>query len=94
MLTPPPQQGADIIVHSATKWIAGNGANLGGVVVSSGKFGFKGNPRFPEFNQELPGFPGVVVTEEEGQDPVGPHTSMNELIRYTDMRFMFLPLSS
>lgn len=65
-------QGADIIVHSATKWIAGNGATLGGVVISSGKFPFKGNPRFPEFNTELPGFPGLVVVDEEGRDPVSP----------------------
>ncbi len=63
-------QGADIIVHSATKWIAGNGTSLGGLVISSGKFNFKGNPRFPEFEHELAGFPGLVVTAEDGQDPV------------------------
>ncbi len=59
------------MVHSATKWINGNGSTLGGVVISSGKFSFKGNPRFPEFNTELAGFPGMVLTEPPpGQDPV------------------------
>ncbi|KAI5479613.1 hypothetical protein MNV49_003350 [Pseudohyphozyma bogoriensis] len=63
-LIKPIELGADVVVHSATKWMSGHGASLGGVVVDGGKFPFAGNPRFPEFNEELPGFPGTILGEK------------------------------
>ncbi|KAM0749213.1 O-acetylhomoserine ami [Meredithblackwellia eburnea MCA 4105] len=65
-LIKPIVHGADIVVHSATKWIGGHGATLGGAVVSSGKFNFLDNPRFPEFNTELVGYPGLFLAQEFG----------------------------
>jgi len=43
--------GADIVVNSLTKWLGGHGAAIGGIVTDSGRFQWKGNPRFPLFNQ-------------------------------------------
>jgi O-acetylhomoserine (thiol)-lyase len=45
------EHGADIVVNSLTKWLGGHGAAIGGVVVDSGRFAWKDNPRFPLFNQ-------------------------------------------
>ncbi len=47
-ITKPISWGADIVVHSATKWISGHGTTIGGVVVDGGRFNWD-NPRFPEF---------------------------------------------
>ncbi len=45
------EHGADIVVNSLTKWIGGHGAAIGGIITDSGKFPWKGNPRFPLFNE-------------------------------------------
>jgi O-acetylhomoserine (thiol)-lyase len=45
------EHGADIVVNSLTKWLGGHGAAIGGIVTDSGKFQWKGNPRFPLFNE-------------------------------------------
>ncbi|MCK9409984.1 MAG: O-acetylhomoserine aminocarboxypropyltransferase/cysteine synthase [Bacteriovoracaceae bacterium] len=50
--------GADIITHSATKWIGGHGTSIGGVVVDSGKFNW-GNGKFPLFTEPSPGYHGL-----------------------------------
>ena len=55
--------GADFVVHSATKFLAGHGSVMAGVVVDSGKFNFKGNPRFPLFNQPDESYHGVVFAD-------------------------------
>ncbi|MEP6779986.1 MAG: PLP-dependent transferase, partial [Gemmatimonadaceae bacterium] len=47
----PIEHGADIVVHSATKWIGGHGTAIGGVVVDGGTFNWKSSPRFKEFYQ-------------------------------------------
>ena len=54
--------GADIIVHSATKWIGGHGTSIGGVVVDSGKFNW-GNGKFPVFTEPSPGYHGMKFWE-------------------------------
>jgi O-acetylhomoserine (thiol)-lyase len=61
--------GADIVVHSATKYIGGHGTTMGGVIVESGKFDWgKGgvNGKFPEFTTPSPGYHGVVFHETFG----------------------------
>ena len=51
----PISYGADIVVHSATKWIGGHGTSIGGVIVDSGKFNW-GNGNFPIFTEPSPGY--------------------------------------
>lgn len=59
--------GADIVVHSLTKYIGGHGTTVGGIIVDSGKFPWKGNPRFPQFNEPDPSYHGVVYAEALGE---------------------------
>ncbi|MFH0990218.1 MAG: O-acetylhomoserine aminocarboxypropyltransferase/cysteine synthase [bacterium] len=54
----PIEFGADIIVHSATKWIGGHGTSIGGVIIDSGKFNWA-NGNFPLFTQPSPGYHGL-----------------------------------
>jgi len=61
--------GADIVVHSATKYIGGHGTTMGGVIVESGRFDWgKGgvNGKFPEFTTPSPGYHGVIFHETFG----------------------------
>ncbi|HUQ25506.1 MAG TPA: O-acetylhomoserine aminocarboxypropyltransferase/cysteine synthase family protein [Burkholderiales bacterium] len=61
----PIEWGADIVVHSATKYIGGHGTTMGGVIVESGKFNW-GNGKFPEFTTPSPGYHGVIFHETFG----------------------------
>ncbi|KAG2190883.1 hypothetical protein INT46_003169 [Mucor plumbeus] len=61
----PIEHGADIVVHSATKWIGGHGTTIGGVMIDSGKFNWA-NGRFPEFTEPSEGYHGMVFTEAFG----------------------------
>ncbi|WP_127754889.1 aminotransferase class I/II-fold pyridoxal phosphate-dependent enzyme [Devosia sp. 1566] len=59
--------GADIVVHSLTKYIGGHGTSIGGIIVDSGKFNWVANKtRFPILNQADPSYHGVVYTEALG----------------------------
>ena len=59
--------GADIIIHSLTKYIGGHGTTIGGVIIDSGKFDWAGNKeRFPMLNEPDPSYHGVVYTEALG----------------------------
>ncbi len=59
--------GADIVVHSLTKYIGGHGTTVGGIIVDSGKFDWSANKsRFPAFNEPDPSYHGVVYTEALG----------------------------
>ena len=62
----PIEYGADIVVHSATKFIGGHGTVMGGVVVDSGKFDWAQNDKFPGLSQPNPSYHGVVFTEAAG----------------------------
>ena len=59
----PIEFGADLVIHSATKFLAGHGSVMAGVVVDSGRFNFKDNPRFPLFNEPDPSYHGVVFAD-------------------------------
>ena len=50
----PIEHGADIVVHSATKFIGGHGTSLGGIIVDSGKFDWKASGKFPAFRSRTP----------------------------------------
>ncbi|ABD41886.1 O-acetylhomoserine sulfhydrolase [Methanospirillum hungatei JF-1] len=58
-LVKPIEHGADIVVHSATKFIGGHGNSIGGLIVDSGKFNW-GNGKFPEFSEPDPSYHGLV----------------------------------
>ncbi|GGA29166.1 homocysteine synthase [Paenibacillus physcomitrellae] len=62
----PIEHGADIVVHSATKFIGGHGTSIGGVIVDSGKFDWKASGRFPGLTEPDPSYHGVVYTEAVG----------------------------
>ena len=55
--------GADFVVHSATKFLGGHATAMSGLVVDSGKFDFKGNPRFPLYNEPDTSYHGVVFAD-------------------------------
>ncbi len=62
----PIEHGADIVVHSATKYIGGHGTSLGGVIVDSGKFDWKASGKFPLLTDGDPSYHGVKFTEAVG----------------------------
>ena len=62
----PIEKGADIVVHSATKFISGHGTTMGGVMIESGKFDFASG-KFPLLSQPSPGYHNKVFTETFGE---------------------------
>lgn len=62
----PVSLGADIVVHSATKFIGGHGTALGGIIVDGGKFDWKGNDKFPQINKPDAGYHGAVFADIAG----------------------------
>ena len=62
----PIEHGADIVVHSATKFIGGHGTSLGGIIVDSGKFDWKASGKFPAFSEPNPSYHGVCFAEAAG----------------------------
>ncbi|MFH1760000.1 MAG: O-acetylhomoserine aminocarboxypropyltransferase/cysteine synthase [bacterium] len=59
ILCRPFEHGADIVIHSCTKWIGGHGTSIGGVIVDSGKFNWKKSGKFPDFCTPDPGYHGL-----------------------------------
>ena len=66
LLAKPIEHGADIVIHSATKWIGGHGTSIGGIVVDSGNFDWAASGRFPEFTNPDPSYHGIVYSEAFG----------------------------
>lgn len=62
----PIEHGADIVVHSATKFIGGHGTVMGGVIVDGGKFYWSRNDKFPGLSKPNPSYHGVIFTEAAG----------------------------
>ncbi len=62
----PIDHGADIIVHSATKFIGGHGTSIGGVIVDSGRFDWVGSGKFPYLTEPDPSYHGVRFTDAAG----------------------------
>lgn len=62
----PFEYGADIVVHSATKFIGGHGTSIGGVLVDSGKFDWVGSGKFPVLTEPDPSYHGIRYTEAFG----------------------------
>ncbi len=67
VLCKPFEHGADIVIHSLTKYIGGHGTTIGGIIIDSGKFDWAANKdRFPVLNTPDPSYHGVVYTEAFG----------------------------
>jgi len=62
----PIEYGADIVVHSATKFIGGHGTSIGGVIVDAGKFDWEASGKFPGLTQPDPSYHGLVYTKAFG----------------------------
>ena len=62
----PLEHGADIVVHSATKFLGGHGTSLGGVIVDGGKFDWKQNDKFPTLAKPDPSYHGIVFADAVG----------------------------
>ncbi|NLC18166.1 MAG: O-acetylhomoserine aminocarboxypropyltransferase/cysteine synthase [Clostridiales bacterium] len=62
----PIEYGADIVVHSATKFIGGHGTTIGGVVIDSGKFDWEASGKFPSLTEPNPSYHGVRFTQAVG----------------------------
>ena len=62
-LVRPIEYGADIVVHSATKFIGGHGTAIGGVIVDSGNFDWKACGKFPWFSEPIPSYHGISIAE-------------------------------
>ncbi len=73
----PLEWGADVVVHSATKYLGGHGTSIGGVIVDGGTFDYAAHPeRFPGFNQPDPSYHGLVYARDLGVgSPLGANLS-------------------
>ncbi len=67
ILCRPFEFGADIVVHSATKFIGGHGTSIGGIIVDSGNFNWKESGKFPMLSESDPAYHGVVYTDTFGK---------------------------
>jgi O-acetylhomoserine/O-acetylserine sulfhydrylase len=80
-LVNPIKHGADIVVHSATKWIGGHGTTIGGVIIDSGNFDWTKYPaKFPQFSEPSEGYHGLVLSEALGKAAYIGHVRI-ELLR-------------
>ena len=62
----PIEYGADIVVHSATKFIGGHGTTIGGVIIDGGKFDWEASGKFPSLVEPNPSYHGVSFTKDVG----------------------------
>lgn len=65
-LVRPIEYGADIVVHSATKFIGGHGTTIGGVIIDSGKFDWEASEKFPSLTEPNPSYHGISFTKAAG----------------------------
>jgi O-acetylhomoserine (thiol)-lyase len=65
-LSRPIELGADIVMHSITKWIGGHGIAIGGAIVDGGRFDFRSSDKFPTMTEPYAGYHGIVFDQEFG----------------------------
>jgi O-acetylhomoserine (thiol)-lyase len=65
-LSRPLTLGADIVIHSVTKWIGGHGVAIGGAVIDGGRFDWRGSGKFPTLTEPYAGYHGIVFADEFG----------------------------
>ena len=66
VLCRPIEHGADIVMHSATKWLGGHGVAIGGVLIDGGHFDWAASDCFPQMTEPYEGYHGIIFTEEFG----------------------------
>lgn len=66
----PIEYGADIVVHSATKFIGGHGTAIGGVIVDSGNFDWEASGKFPSLTEPNASYHGIQLYESSGQSSI------------------------
>lgn len=65
-LSRPIELGADLVMHSTTKWIGGHGIAIGGVLIDGGRFDWIGSGKFPQLTEPYAGYHGIIFTEQFG----------------------------
>jgi O-acetylhomoserine (thiol)-lyase len=65
-LSRPIDHGADIVMHSATKWLGGHGIAIGGAIVDGGRFDWRGSGKFPVLTEPYAGYHGIIFDEQFG----------------------------
>ena len=65
-LSQPIAQGADIVMHSATKWLGGHGIAIGGAIIDGGRFDWRASGKFPQLTEPYAGYHGIVFDEQFG----------------------------
>jgi O-acetylhomoserine (thiol)-lyase len=65
-LSRPIELGADLVMHSTTKWIGGHGIAIGGVIIDGGRFDWIGSGKFPQLTEPYAGYHGIIFTEQFG----------------------------
>src|SRR5690606_16472312 len=65
-LNRPLEHGADLVLHSATKWLGGHGLALGGALVDGGRFDWEASGKFPTMTEPYAGYHGIDFAEEFG----------------------------
>src|SRR5690625_3638563 len=81
----PIEHGANIVLHSATKWIGGHGNSIGGVIVDAGNFDY-GNGRYPLFTEPAPGYHGLNFWEVFGTDGPFGNIALATRVRVESLR--------
>ncbi|KAI5477388.1 Homocysteine synthase [Pseudohyphozyma bogoriensis] len=81
-LVRPIDHGADIVVHSATKWIGGHGNSIGGIVVDAGKFDWAASGKFSGFTEPSEGYHGLKFSETFGPEAVLQSLSRSRWVSY------------
>lgn len=79
----PIEYGADIIIHSATKFIGGHGTTIGGVIIDGGNFKWDSSSKFPGLTEPDPSYHGVVFTNKFGNETAYVKKIRNTLLRDT-----------
>lgn len=88
----PIEHGADVVVHSATKFIGGHGTTLGGVIVESGKFDFKANAdKYPTLGKPDPNYHGAIFADAA---PLAPFTTRVRAVVLRDEGAAISPFNS
>jgi len=65
-LSRPFELGADLVMHSATKWLGGHGIAIGGAIIDGGRFDWRGSGKFPQLTEPYAGYHGIVFDEQFG----------------------------
>ncbi len=91
-LVRPIEHGADIVIHSATKFIGGHGTSLGGIIVDSGRFDWKSNPeKFPTLAMPDPSYHGAVFADT---DPASPFVTRIRAVLLRDTGACISPINA